>query len=59
LVRKNQALLDAFALGADQLLEWIDHYPIFSLTMDPVDRPGDKIAGVGTRRGLESTEDMN
>jgi hypothetical protein len=54
----NQALLDALALDADQLLEWIDHYPIFSFRMAPVDRPGDKITGVGTRRGLEPTEDM-
>jgi hypothetical protein len=55
----NQALLEALALDADQLLEWIDHYPIFSFTMDLVDRPGDKIAGVGTRRGLEPNDDMN
>jgi len=26
----DQALLDALALDADQLLEWIDHYPVFS-----------------------------
>jgi hypothetical protein len=26
----DQALLDALAMDADRLLEWIDHYPIFS-----------------------------
>jgi hypothetical protein len=39
----DQALLDALALDADQLLEWIDHYPVFSFVMAPVDGPGEKI----------------
>ena len=55
----EQALLDALALDADQLLEWIDHYPIFSFEMARTDRPGDKITGVGTRRGLEPTKSLN
>jgi hypothetical protein len=55
----DQALLDALALDADELREWIDRYPIFSLAMAPVDRPGKKITGVGTRRGLERNLERN
>jgi hypothetical protein len=55
----DQALLDALALDADQLLEWIDHYPIFSFVIAQVDRPGEKLTGVGSRRGLEPTRTLN
>jgi hypothetical protein len=55
----DQALLDALALDADELREWIDRYPIFSFAMAPVDRPGKKITGVGTRRGLERNLERN
>jgi hypothetical protein len=48
----DQVLLEALALGANQLLEWINHYPIFSFSMARVDRPNERITGVGTRQGF-------
>jgi|HubBroStandDraft_1064217.scaffolds.fasta_scaffold32606_3 hypothetical protein len=55
----DQVLLEALALDANQLLEWINHYPIFSFTMARVDRPDERTTGVGTRHGLERTDDAN
>ena len=43
----EQALLDALALDADQLLEWIDHYPIFSFEMARTDKPMTKSRASG------------
>ena len=55
----DQALLEVRTLPAAQLLEWIDHYPIFSFGMALPDRPDEQITGIGTRRGLEGTKDAN
>jgi len=55
----DEALLGALALDANQLLQWIDHFPICSVVMKPVDEPGETITGVGTRRGLELTKHVN
>jgi hypothetical protein len=55
----DEALLGAMVLDANQLLQWIDHYPICSVVMESVDEPGEKIPGVGTRRGLELTKTVN
>ena len=55
----DEALLGALALDANQLLQWIDHYPICSVVMESVDEPGEKITGVGTRRGLDLTRSVN
>jgi hypothetical protein len=55
----DEALLGAMVLDANQLLLWIDHYPICSVVMESVDEPGEKIPGVGTRRGLELTKTVN
>ena len=55
----NDAFLEALALDADQLLEWIDHYPIVSFEVAGADGPDDRIRGAGTRRGLEPTKDVN
>jgi hypothetical protein len=55
----DEALLGALALDAGQLLQWIDHYPIFSFSMAPAEEAGERVTGVGTRRGLEPTKDVN
>ena len=52
-------LLEALALDANEFQEWIDHYPIFSFKMARADRPDEQISGVGSRRGLESTKNLN
>lgn len=55
----DEALLEALALDANQLLQWLGHYPICSVVMEAVDEPAEKITGVGTRRGLELTKHVN
>jgi hypothetical protein len=55
----DKALLQALALDANHLREWIDHYPIFSFAMKSADEPGEQITGVGTRCGLEPIRKVN
>jgi len=55
----DEALLGALALDANQQRQWIDHYPVCTFAIEPVYAPGEKVTGVGTRCGLEPTEDVN